>query len=123
MTQKNDGLAHFEVCSCGQHGRIVFPDGRTGGEIASKTESIYLLQYVMLVDKFQSVDIFPNGKLRQIENEIEASSLPATEGQVGDYFRKQINTWNTGKLHQPSIDPADFHKVMDRLYNYNAFED
>src|SRR3989344_5983055 len=122
MAERNDGLAHFEVCSCGHHGRIVFPDGRTGGEIASKEESEYLLQYAMLVDKFQSVDIFPQRKLTQIQDEIEASTLVASKGQVGDYFRKQINTWNTGKLHQSNLNPGDFHKVMDRLYNYNAFE-
>lgn len=123
MAQKNEELAHFEVCSCGQHGRIVFPDGRVGGEIASKEESSHLLQYAMLVDKFQSVDIFPEGKLQHIADEIEASSLPDSQEQVSDYSRKQINTWNTGKLHQPSINPADFHKVMEGLYHYNAFED
>ncbi len=103
-----DGLAHFEICSCGQHGRVVFPDGRTGGEMASKEESIYLLQYAMLVDKFQGVDIFPEGKLGQIEAEIEASAIPASKKLAGEYFRKQINTWNTSKLHQPNFNPADF---------------
>ena len=121
MVQRDDGLAHFEVCSCGQHGRIVFPDGRTGGEIASKEEAPVLLQYAMLVDRFQGVDIFPQGKLNHILDEIDASMLPLKE-EDNPYFRKQINTWNTGKLHQPSINPIDLHKVMDRLYNYNAFE-
>lgn len=123
MTQKNDGLAHFQICRCGHHGRIVFPDGRTGGEIASKEESNYLLQYAMLVDKFQSVDIFPNGKIQHIQDEIDSTSLPASDGLVSDYFRKQINTWNTGKLHQPSLNPEDFHKVMNSLWDYNAFGD
>lgn len=119
----NDGLAHFEVCSCGKHGRIVFPDSRTGGEMASKNGAMVLLQYAMLVDKFQGVNIFPQGKLNHIADEIDASTLAdSLDDEVDGYFAKQINTWNTGKLHQPSINPADFHKVMDRLYNYNAFE-
>lgn len=118
MATMNDGIAHFQICSCGCHGRIVFPDGRTGGEIASKEESIYLLQYAMLVDRFQSVDIFPNGKLQHIQEEIDVSSLPDSDDAVSNYFRKQINTWNTAKLHQPSINPGDFHKVMDALWGY-----
>ena len=118
MPEKSNELAHFQVCSCGKHGRVVFTDGRTGGEIASKQESAYLLQYVMLVDGFQSINIFPARGLRQIEAEIEGSTLALLEEQVNVYFRKEINTWNTAKLHQHKLNPADFHTVMDKLWHY-----
>ncbi len=122
MSGKVNGFAHFEICTCGKHGRIVFPDGRTGGEIASKEEFDYVLQYVMLVDKFQGVDIFPNGKLQHISDEVRTSTLPATNAEVSDYFKKLLNTWNQGKLHQPNLNPVDFHKVADKLWDYDAFD-
>lgn len=125
LKKHRNGLAHFEVCGeCGKHGRIVFPDGRTGGEIGYKSEAGIVLQYAMLVDKFQNVDIFPERKLQHVLDEIQASTLTVSEpeGEVGWYFRKQLNTWNTAKLHQPNLNPADFHKVMTRLYDYRVFD-
>lgn len=123
MTRCPDRVAHFQMCRCGQHGRIVFPDGRTGGEIASKEEIAAVLQYVMLVDKFQRIEIFPAGELRYIMSEVDSSTLVASNEQVSEYFRKEINTWNTAKLHQPALNPDDFHVVMEKLWSYSANDD
>ena len=124
MAKQNDGLVHFEVCACGKHGRIVFPDGRTGGEISSKLESEQVLQYITLVERFTGTDIFPEiqpqAGLRYLQEEIEASSIRENEEDVSDYEKKELNTWNTAKLHQPNLNPADFHKVMERLWDYRV---
>ena len=118
---EKDDLPHFQICKCGSHGRIVFHDGRTGGEIMDKDSMDTVLQYTALVHNFQKSDIFPKGtKLNDLFNEIRASTLQQKNNNP--YFEKQINTWNTAKLHQPALNPEDFHKVMDRLYNYNAFD-
>lgn len=115
-----DGLAHFVLCSCGQHGRIVFPDGRTGGEIASKSNALTYMHYSALVHNNQKENIFSKDELNKILKEMETSALP-DEVESG-YFTLQINTWNSAKLSQPTLDPADFHKVMDALWNYREFE-
>ncbi len=117
---QNDRLAHFRVCECGQHGRIVFPDGRTGGEITSKEQSISVLQYSELVHVYQGLKIFPDEKTGHIQDEIFASTIPSADAMVSDHFRKVANTWNTAKLHQPGLNPEDFHKVADRLWHYDA---
>ena len=120
---QSDGLAHFQVCDCSEHEKIVFPDGRAGGEIASKENAPVVLQYVVLVDKFQRVDIFPERKVQHIMDEIEASTLPDKNSEVGAHTEKAIRTWNTAKAHQPNLNPADFHKVEDQWWHYRAYDD
>ena len=122
-TEKNDGLAHFILCSCEQHGRIVFPDGRTSGEIGFKDEADLIMHYASLVNKFQSVDIFPEGKLLHISDEIEESKLPKTRTPTYNYVGKEIDTWNAAKLLQSSLDPESYHIVMDKLWHYRAYDD
>lgn len=125
MAKQNDGLAHFEVCYCGRHGRIVFPDGRTGGEIISRSgvEANYLFKFAMLADRFQNVVIFPQRQLLQVVAEIGDSTLPHSEEQLEGHFRKQISTWNAAKLLQPNLNPASFHEIMGKMNEFSAFED
>lgn len=85
-------LAHFQVCKCGSHGRIVFPDGRTGGEIISKEDAEVVLQYVGLVHKFQSVDIFPGTGLSNLYDEINASTLPEKTEVHTEHMQKVFKT-------------------------------
>ncbi len=115
-----NGMAHFQLCDCGKHGRVVFPDGRMGGEIASKEEADWSLQYAALVGDFQVVRIFSNYELGCLQAEIRASSLPTSTKEVSENFRMVLDTWNWGKLHQPKLDPVDFHKVQERLWSYRA---
>ncbi len=116
-----DNLPHFQICGCGKHGRVVFPDGRTGGEFASQAQGRLWMEYAALVDAFQNVDIFPEGKLQHLFEEIQISPLP-DQIEPDAYILKVVDTWNAAKLHQPSLNPVNFHHVMDRLWDYNAFE-
>ncbi len=113
---KPTGSAHFQLCDCGKHGRVVFPDGRTGGEVASKEDAVRYLQYAVLVGFYQTIDTILNYELADLKDELEASSLPASANEVSEYLEKTLNTWNWGKLHQPKLDPADFHKVQEKLW-------
>lgn len=113
-------LPHFQVCSCGQHGRVVFQDGRTSGEMFSKEEALIDLQNATLVCRFQSVEIFPTDAVRALIEEIDASTLPKYKSQVTDYKRKVFNTWNTAKLFQPALDPDQLHGVETSIWHYRA---
>ena len=114
--KKPTGLVHFQLCDCGKHGRVVFPDGRTGGEVASKEDAVRYLQYAILVGFYQTIGTISNYELADLKDELEASSLPASANEVSEYFQKTLDTWNWGKLHQPKLDPADFHKVQEKLW-------
>lgn len=113
-------LPHFQLCCCGKHGRVVFPDGRTSGEMFSKKEALIALQYASLVGGFQGVDIFPDGAEAVLVEEIEKSSLPKSKSHVTDHTKKVFLTWNTAKLFQPSLNPDDFHEVDTKLWHYRA---
>lgn len=122
-TDENEqAVARFDLCSCKKHGRLVLSDGRTSAEVGSKAELSLVLHYANMVHKFQKIDVFPKGKIIDSDKMCKASGLPAKEKKGSEYLRKQLNTWNAAKTLQPSIDPADFHKVMDRLHTYRAFE-
>ena len=51
--------ACFKVCTCGQHGRIIFSDGSEGKEVTSETEAMT-----------QLVQACADGKILEVEVEI-----------------------------------------------------
>lgn len=112
-------IACLEICSCGTHGRIVFSDGRRGGEFFSKQNAEIVLYYCRFANGFDGID---DPSLREVNNAINKSSLPMYDRQVSDYFKKVVHTWNTAKLHNPNLNPERFHEMEERLWHYRAYD-
>lgn len=113
--------ARLEICTCGKHGRIVFSDGRTGGEFYSQEDAHLAIHYASLAKGFDNVD---DQSVRKVVDAIDRCVLPRHDSQVSEYSKKVIRTWNTAKLHNPNLNAEiDFHKIDDRLWHYNPFGD
>ena len=116
MASRKTRLLKFELCECGKHGRVVFPDGRTGGEIFSKENAGYVLQYCALTGALSS------DELHTLHTAIDSSTIHKHDVDVGLHSLKVFETWNIAKTYKPDLDPKKFHQIESFLWHYRAFD-
>ncbi len=87
--------AHFELCQCGKHGRIIQSD-IPGLEVTSK-EEIYILMSMA-----ESSGRINRADCKSILTAIEKSGLPTTIKEVDPQIEKVVSDWN-GRRYDLSI--------------------
>ena len=62
--------AHFKVCDCGQHGKVVFPNGKESDDVLSKADAM------TLIDKLRKGKRVSREEVLALKEQVNGSSLP-----------------------------------------------
>jgi len=76
-----ESAAYFQLCDCGEHGRIVTASGFLGLEVCSRDEALLSLARCLKVGIVASDEMFEVGE------QIGSSSLPAWQEEGGKIGR------------------------------------
>ena len=99
-------IAKFDVCACGQHGRIVI-DSVPGDEV-----------FLQRVARIAAYCAYERGKLNweqlnALYREIDASSVSRRNDEIDQRLSHLVRVWNANrKCNQ--LSPSDFHAFFAR---------
>lgn len=103
--------AHFVVCECGQHGRVVLADGKTSSEVTCKDEAM------MLVEAAVARGWISGFELPELKRQIATSPLPQESGQETPQAILTASLTNFIALMLPGT-KAEFVTAEDRHREY-----
>jgi hypothetical protein len=97
--------AHFVVCDCGTHGRIVLADGSTTNEVASIQAALAVMDALIKGNHVTDVEV------PILRWQINSSRLPNEQCQAGPYGQLASDIRNVSlRLTPGTEDSADRHK-------------